>query len=204
MTVAEFDMPVFPPRHLRSRGRAGELQQLLQSIFAAELLSPSACLWLVSPWVGDPPIFDNRSGLFSSLEPTWPKRVIRLSSALESLLVRGGTLVAATRPGKSQPSNLTFLAHMRRWDRQGLPVRLTESEDLHEKGLLGDGFYLNGSMNFTTAGVQFNQELLVLQTDAQTIATNRLALRDRWGGPTDVTRDFSGSTSERSTSDERH
>lgn len=172
-----------PPRHLRSRGRTDELQQLLQSIFAAEVLFPSTCLWLVSPWIGDPPILDNRSGSFSALHPAWPKKVVRLSSVLEALLVRGGTLVAATRPGKAQPSNLGFLTHIGKWRRQGLRARVTESEDLHEKGLLGDGFYLNGSMNFTTAGVQFNQELLVLHAAPETLATNRLALRDRWGGP---------------------
>jgi hypothetical protein len=179
------ESPFIPlmPRHLRNRGRTDELRTLLQNVLAAELTSPSDCLWLVSPWIGDPEILDNRTGLFSSLDPTWPRRFVRMSALLESLLVRGGTLVVATKPGATQPSNVGFLARSERWRRQGMRVRVTEAEDLHEKGLLGNGYYLNGSMNFTTSGVQISQELLVLHTDPATVAANRLALRTRWGGP---------------------
>jgi hypothetical protein len=158
------------------------LRSLLGSLLAAEVLSPSNCLWLVSPWVGDPPILDNRAGTFSAVEPDWPREVIRLHATLESILRRGGRLVAATKPAASQPYNRGFTAAVRRWRELGLAAVLRESEELHEKGMLGDGFFLFGSMNFTDTGVERAEELVSLRTDNETLAYHRRALADRWGG----------------------
>ena len=43
-----------------------EIRELLESLFAAELLSPSRCLWLVSPWLTDLELLDNRAGAWSA------------------------------------------------------------------------------------------------------------------------------------------
>ena len=156
---------------------------MLGSLLAAEVLSPGRCLWLVSPWVGDPPVLDNRAGTFAAVEPDWPREVVRLHAVLGSVLRRGGRLVAATKPPASQPYNQGFASAVRRWRELGLPAVLRESDDLHEKGLLGDGFFLFGSMNFTDTGVERAEELVSLRTDDETLAYHRRALSDRWGGP---------------------
>ena len=50
-----------PSRQLHSTPRRYEIPDLLQTIFAALLLSPSRNLWLVSPWISDIPVLDNRT-----------------------------------------------------------------------------------------------------------------------------------------------
>ena len=37
----------------------------------AELLRPSTHLWIVSPWVSDVPLIDNRARQFGTLAPDW-------------------------------------------------------------------------------------------------------------------------------------
>src|SRR3981081_2843853 len=74
------------------------VRELLQIIFSAELLSPSRCLWLVSPWLRDVPVLDNTTGSFMSLCPEFPRAEVRLSRVLRELLARGSQVVIATRP----------------------------------------------------------------------------------------------------------
>jgi phosphatidylserine/phosphatidylglycerophosphate/cardiolipin synthase-like enzyme len=42
-------------------------------------------------------------------------------------------------------------------------VRFHIAEELHTKGILGDGYYLAGSMNFTYNGITVNEEALNLR-----------------------------------------
>src|SRR5437660_679004 len=59
----------------RSRDEARELLGLL---LAAEVVSPSRELWVVSPWISNVAVLDNRAADFSGLEPAWPRTWIRL------------------------------------------------------------------------------------------------------------------------------
>jgi hypothetical protein len=58
--------------------------------------------------------------------------------------------------------------------------RVHQSEILHEKGLLGDGFYISGSMNFTMNGIELLEEAIVFDTDRASIAEARLDFEKRW------------------------
>jgi phosphatidylserine/phosphatidylglycerophosphate/cardiolipin synthase-like enzyme len=64
--------------------------------------------------------------------------------------------------------------------RDGLVIHT--SEELHEKGILGDHFYLSGSMNFTMAGIRLNEEAAHLVTDPADIAHHKVIFSHRWGG----------------------
>ena len=66
-----------------------EVRELLESLLTAELLLPSRCLWLVSPWLTDLELLDNRSEAFASLDPQWGARRIRLAEILGRLLEFG-------------------------------------------------------------------------------------------------------------------
>ncbi|GAA6620053.1 hypothetical protein NUACC26_058690 [Scytonema sp. NUACC26] len=44
------------------------------------------------------------------------------------------------------------------------------TEELHAKGILGDGYYLAGSMNFTYNGTTVNEEALTFETSTEVIA----------------------------------
>src|SRR5690242_14504935 len=87
-----------PVRVIRSRSGDRQLADLLQMVFGAEFILPSRCLWLVSAWVTDVPVLDNRTGAFSSVEPRWPRAQVRLSRVLLALAERGTTVHVATRP----------------------------------------------------------------------------------------------------------
>lgn len=141
------------------RGRR-ELKELLQSIFTAELLSPSQELWLVSPWITNIPVIDDSSGQFRRLNGTG-----RGSLFLVDVLTRlasDGTLVrVVTRPGESAAflSALQGSNHGSRID-TGEGLIVLERDTLHAKGLAGDGYCLWGSMNLTWSGTSRWEELV--------------------------------------------
>lgn len=167
-------------RFIHRRGGSREIAEVLQAIFAGELLAPSRVLYLVSPWISNVPILDNRAHAFVSLEPSWTHREIRLVEILERLMDMGCRLVVATRPDKH---NGPFLRALRQAaDRLGNAPTIHEVEQLHEKGILGDGFFLSGSMNLTYSGISLNEEGLHYHTDEAVIAHNRGVYADRWAG----------------------
>lgn len=152
-----------------------QIPDLLQAIFVAELAEPSRCLWVVSPWISDIPVIDNSANAFLTLDPSWARGKIRLSQVLSVLVDRGATVRVITRP--SIPSNQSFLQRVKGF------VHITETTDLHEKGILGSQFYLSGSMNFTYLGVTLNEELLHYETTDEVVAEHIIIFTKRWGGP---------------------
>jgi phosphatidylserine/phosphatidylglycerophosphate/cardiolipin synthase-like enzyme len=153
-----------------------EIRELLQFMFTGELLAPSDEFWLVSPWISDVVIIDNRSGLFSSLNPSWGFREIRLSEILSQLLSIGVRAVIVTRPGESE----LFLSQLNhQLDSIGLLNALTVilRENLHIKGVLCDNCLLTGSMNFTYYGLELNDEQVTFETDSEAIAGARIEFR---------------------------
>lgn len=171
------------------KGRARserEIENLLQSIFAAELLAPSEVLWIVSPWISDVGVLDNTTGAFAGLEPTWGPRRITLVEALGALMRRGGGVVVATR---TDDHNLRFVRRLEAAAesaglRDRLHVVLDERERLHEKGLVGDDFFLSGSMNFTYNGIRLHDEAVRFELDDEIVAGARLNFRQTYGAPT--------------------
>ena len=156
------------------------VKELLQIIFAAELLRPSRCLWIVSPWLRDIPVIDNTTGEFLSLCPGLPRSEVRMSRVLRTLIERGTQVVIATRPeeGNSQlPDALLGAAE----DTAGAIIR-HERKTLHAKGIVGDRFALSGSMNLTYNGLECLTEMLMLQTDAGDVEQLRVQFADEYGG----------------------
>ena len=173
-----------PTRHIhKSSWRCqDEVRELLQAIFVGEMLAPSKCLWLVSPWISDIPIIDNRAGAFDALDSSWGPRTLRLGEVITRSLQIGTTVVVATRP---VPHNRPFLAQLASAASEAgvtSSLLLNEAEDLHEKGLLGDDFYLSGSMNLTYGGVELLEETVKFDTAGDVVAEARLVYYERWGG----------------------
>jgi len=167
-------------RYIHSYLSSRQIPDLLQTIFIGELICPSRTLWIVSPWVSDIPVLDNTANQFMSLEPAFAGRKIRLSEVLVKILSMGSTVCVVTRPDSH---NRYFTGMLKSW----LKVNhgnliLHEVGELHEKGLLGDYYYLAGSMNFTYNGITLNQEAVHFTTDPQIVAENRLVFAHRWGG----------------------
>jgi phosphatidylserine/phosphatidylglycerophosphate/cardiolipin synthase-like enzyme len=170
--------------HRAAGSTSNQVADALQSVLAAELLAPSRCIWLISPWVSDAVILDNSAGGFVALEPSWGYRGVRLSELLGRLASLGSHIVLATRPDSL---NDHFIASLNdQAGSLGVPERITihrENEgELHEKGMLTDRCYLAGSMNFTYRGITVNEEVLTLSSDPEDLATVRLTYHRRWGG----------------------
>jgi hypothetical protein len=174
-------------RIFKGTGRSErEVEHLLQHLFVVEALAPSDRLWLVSPWITDLEIIDNRASSFRGVEPAWPHRWIRLSELLASLAQRGTRIVVATRADEHNES------FRRRLEAAAVAVgaghriaNVIDAEDeQHTKGLLGDGYFLSGSMNLTVRGVHINDEQVTLSLDENEVAQARINFRDCYGaGP---------------------
>jgi phosphatidylserine/phosphatidylglycerophosphate/cardiolipin synthase-like enzyme len=138
------------------RGRA-ELQDLLQTIFVAELLAPSCELWLVSPWITNIAVINDSSGRFRVLNESGRSRLY-LVDVLARLLQDGTRVVVVTRPKESG----AFLSALRNASKHLSADRLAiiERDTLHAKGLVGDHYCVWGSMNFTWSGTSRWEELV--------------------------------------------
>jgi phosphatidylserine/phosphatidylglycerophosphate/cardiolipin synthase-like enzyme len=170
----------------KGQGKAErEAERLLQTILLAELVAPSEVIWLISPWVTDVAILDNRTGAYAGVEPTWGRRAISLVEVLTALLRRGANVVVATRP---DAHNMRFAQRLESASRsigcsERLLVHKDDRERLHEKGLVGDDYYVSGSMNFTESGIRLHDEAVKLELDQEAVAQARLHFRQNYGTP---------------------
>lgn len=161
-----------------------EAAALLANLFAAELVAPSECLWLVSPWITDIKIIDNETGAFAPLR-RWGPRGIRLTEILATLAARGSAVIIGTT---SDPHNDEFLDHLTGHAAElGVRSKVRVSRDdldlLHVKAITGDDYALVGSMNITFSGVRLREEYLELRTEEDFVAEAKLDARERFGIP---------------------
>lgn len=171
-------------RHILRSSSASrhEIRELLQGIFVRELLFPSRCIWLVSPWIRNIEVIDNRAATFRSLAPDLPPTGIHLHQVLYKLLERGTQVVLAVRPERE---NMHFGMNLRNSLEGRIPtdaLTVHQRDILHAKGLIGDDFGLTGSMNFTFNGVEIQTELVALERDKAEVAKLRLDFHAEYGG----------------------
>lgn len=150
------------------------IRELLQTMFVGEMLAPGPVVWIVSPWVSNIVLVDNRSGNFDTLNPEWGRREARVADILFALMTRGTQVHLVTR---DVDSNRAFLSTMRDLSlHNGLEEQLDVvlRQELHTKGLLLSRCSLMGSMNLTFNGLTFNDESVLFSIDAEDLARTRL------------------------------
>lgn len=168
----------------KSRAQSsGEVLEMLGALFSAELVQPSKCLWLVSPWVSDVEILDNTSGTYSALS-RFGHRPIRLVEVLVTLAAEGATVVVATTP---DPKNDVFRRRLNTLQKDAgvdgnIKIVVDRSGKLHTKALTGDDYAVAGSMNITYSGINLREEHVELHTDESYVAQARMDAFDRFGG----------------------
>ncbi|MGJ9418666.1 phospholipase D-like domain-containing protein DpdK [Massilia sp. CMS3.1] len=156
---------------------ATTIAELLQSMFVAEMLMSEGDLWIVSPWISNVVLIDNRSGNFDSMNPEWGRREVRLVDVLIALMSRGATVNVVTR---SDETNRVFIGRLQDMARQlALEdyVSITVREKLHTKGVLLSNSLLMGSMNLTYYGMQINDEWVEFSLDPEDLAATRLEFK---------------------------
>lgn len=165
-------------RDLHGPAQARALRDLLQTLFVAELLSPSRNLWLTFAWISDVEVLDNSARRFATVEPDWPSAPIRLSQVLDALLSRGSHIRLIIR---DHGHNDYFIARLQILKNDyGDQIDWRVDKDFHAKGLLGEDFFLSGSMNLTRSGISVNGEHLTLRTDPADIAEQAEQLELQW------------------------
>lgn len=151
------------------------IRELLQFMMLGELLAPGGeRAWLVSPWISDVTVLDNRAGGFTAINPEWGCREIRLVEIAMSLMARGTPLGIVTNYDQH---NNAFRAAIRDAAAEaGLSEHLLviRSHSLHTKGCLLTRGLLSGSMNLTYHGLELNDEMVVYDTTPRTITEARL------------------------------
>ena len=167
-----------------------EAQQLLQILVVSELISPSPCVWLVTPWISDIVVLDNRHGRFTGLCSDSEGTEVRLASVLRTFVDNGTEVVLVTRP--QEQHNEAFKNRLQQLGclDAGTPgITLLEEghERLHYKGFLTSYCYLRGSMNVTYNGLELLEEGIEFdtagdETGRQRIADARVWLQNNYGG----------------------
>jgi hypothetical protein len=169
----------YPSRDLHLVGERRSVLDLLQSLLVLELMNPGPELWIVSAWVSDIEVVDNRARQFGSICPEWPVAWVKLSHVLVALMTRGTTVHLCVN---ETDHNNHILDTLHRLAPQGDNRFVAgRAAVLHEKGILGTYFTLDGSMNLTYNGVHINDERLWFRTDPEAVAHRRLELYHRWG-----------------------
>lgn len=148
---------------------------LLEALMIAELVAPPSRLLLVSPWISDFPLIDNRAGRFAHLDSQWSATRIRLSAVLRSFLIRGTHVYIACRPARREDEFVEHLQTVAELDGTDSFLTFQRAEDRfrdrsHEKALVADSWALHGSMNFTYSGVELNGELVTFTDDESLVA----------------------------------
>ena len=156
---------------------ATTIQELLQSMFVAEVLQPSEEIWVVSPWISNVVLIDNRTGNFDALNPEWGRREVRLAEVLATLMARGTHVHIVTRSDASNDSFRTRIAEVARENGLDEQLSVLIHNQLHTKGILLGGCLLMGSMNLTYNGMVINDEWVEFSIDPQELARTRLEFR---------------------------
>ena len=157
----------------RARGGAVQLLDCLASLFTLQLLAPSGRFYLISPRLGDMVLLESHFGQFRALMPQIGQTELRLSDALRALAARGTQLRVLASGGEQQTES--FLARL------GPEISARMISGLTERGLIGESFYLRGSLEFTSDGVATNEDRVELTTDPAEVARAMLEADQMWG-----------------------
>jgi phosphatidylserine/phosphatidylglycerophosphate/cardiolipin synthase-like enzyme len=150
------------------------IQELLQTMFVAEVLQPGEDIWIVSPWISNVVLIDNRSGCFDALNPEWGRREIRLADVLVTLMNNGTRAHIVTRSEASNDAFRTRIAELA--CEYGLEGQIVVHihDQLHTKGILLTRCLLMGSMNLTYYGMVINDEWVEFSLDPNDLTRTRL------------------------------
>ena len=147
-----------PSRDIHSRDGGKKVRDLLCSFFSILLLGAESTrpIYLISPWLSDFKLLDNAFGQFKDLfrhktnfaeQPyiLFSEMLIEVSNRLQIHII--------TWPDDTSKvfvNNFESAKHIQ--------VKFEKAKKDHQKGLLTELFYFEGSMNFTYSGICRNNE----------------------------------------------
>lgn len=146
------------------------IRDALGILFAQELFVPSQKVFLMTPWISNIVILDNRMGQFDGLNPGWGHREIRLVDILVALTANDTKLLVRVRtdPHNNHFRTKFFAALNDAGTRD--KCEWEESSTLHTKSLLTEHAVVSGSMNFTENGISLGAEMVSISFDRVLVA----------------------------------
>lgn len=162
---------------------SASLRELLQTMFVSEWVSASneGKLWVVSPWISDITLIDNRSGDFDSLNPEWGRRQVRLAEILVSLMMRSNNLSLVTRDVETNDPFLQTIGDLARQAGVGSQLNIVIRNELHTKGIVLSRSQVLGSMNLTYNGLEILDESIEFCIDQREVAVMRNQFHNDYG-----------------------
>jgi phosphatidylserine/phosphatidylglycerophosphate/cardiolipin synthase-like enzyme len=165
-------------RQIFLHGALGQrhLKEVISGMMIGLFIRPER-IWLVSPWLSDFQVLDNRAGSWDVLNPTWGNREISFLELLSDAVNNDCPLRLVTQnDGKSK----SFIKQLENRLISDVDYKNCHSEKLHTKGLLTNHFFLKGSMNYTYRGANLNDEVLELTDDGTIISEALLEFEGRY------------------------
>ena len=159
-------------RDIRSHGGSLVLLNCLQSLFALETMNPGKELYIISPWISNSPIIDNRLGQVKQIFPFVRGNWVYLSDVLEACAWKGCKVRLVSDPEHTQTKE--FISRLEPL------IKTRRLENDHEKGLITSHYYISGSMNFTYRGINVNGEKIRITTAPHEVNQAILSARARW------------------------
>ena len=147
-----------PSLDIHSRDGGQKARDLLSSFFGILLLKRAGQrpMYLISPWLSDFRLLDNSFGqfgdLFSSNSSLSESPYIHFSDVIREVSAYTPVRIITWPDEKS----IAFAKHFD--NSTNIEIEFEEAKIDHQKGLLTDSFYFEGSMNFTYRGVYVNSE----------------------------------------------
>ncbi|MEV5931902.1 phospholipase D-like domain-containing protein DpdK [Streptomyces sp. NPDC052079] len=166
------------PRTLRTNARSAlRADSLIRTALLAQLAGGHGEVWLVSAWISDVELVDNSDGAFDYLLGEDPPERCLLSDLLVMLARTETKVRVVTRPATA---NETFVQRLRSGADDTCHLRVVEDDNVHEKCLVGPGWILQGSMNFTRNGLARNKEQITYAVDERAAAQALVEFQHEW------------------------
>ena len=166
----------------KGRNRAkSDVANVLESLFVAETLSPAKEIWLVSPWISDVKLIDNRAGRFTHLNALG-ERHLKISEIFTYLAQRGTkATVVVSDHDYAQDFRVQFPRAFGEKNLENfLNFVIKPNEELHEKTIATKDWQVGGSMNFTKQGIEVRDEVVSIETDPKIVSATIIDLRTRF------------------------
>ena len=152
------------------------IKEVLGSTLAGLILSPQE-IWLVTAWISDFDLLDNRSGNWNYLHAGWGNRFISFIELLEVAVISGCKLSLIVKKSEvNEPAIKKICNNLNNHKNFKLGI----TDDLHIKGLLTESCFMRGSMNFTFSGANRNEELVDFSREQTTIFDARIEFKNTY------------------------
>ena len=158
-------------RDIWSYGGSARLSELLSSSLATLLLLRSSKpTYLASPWITDFTLYNNQFRAYSALFPALADEArITLSKYIARLSEISEVRIMTTKSRRSRE----FL-QIHTLNRPNISHRIV-SDLIHEKGILAQSFYIEGSMNLTHRGARVNGEKVTYFVGSTAVGADKIA-----------------------------